>query len=290
MAGTDYIVVAVEEHPKTGGYHIHCYVDKGTAFIINDPRFFDFFDVHPNIKPVRKAPYKAYVYAIKDGSIIFEDGTPPEVPTHLAADDRWASILSSGTKEEFLETAEELAPRDFCLHFNSLLSCAEWKYRDNPGDYKTPEVTCYYEDYPILYEWVHRFINNPVTGRPTSLVIWGPTRIGKTLWARSLGKHAYFPGLFMLEGFNPKETQYAVFDDMLDGIKSIPNFKYWLGGQKEFVVGDKYMRKQRIEWNKPSILISNSDPRIGCCLNDVSWLEGNCIFLEITGSLIEPLN
>ena len=32
-----------------------------------------------------------------------------------------------------------------------------------------------------------------------SLVIFGGTRLGKTLWARSLGNHAYFGGLFSLD-------------------------------------------------------------------------------------------
>jgi len=94
----------------------------------------------------------------------------------------------------------------------------------------------------------------------------------------------------MLEGFNAKEAQYAIFDDMVDGINSIPNFKAWLGGQAEFIIGDKYMRKQRIEWSKLSILIGNTDPRNGCSDSNLDWLEANCVFFHVTGSLIEPLD
>lgn len=68
----------------------------------------------------------------------------------------------------------------------------------------------------------------------------------------------------MLEGFNATESQYAIFDGMEKGLKSIPNFKFWLGGEKEFVIGDKYMRKQRIMWGKPSIYLGNTDPRKDC--------------------------
>lgn len=30
----------------------------------------------------------------------------------------------------------------------------------------------------------------------------------------------------MLEGFNPEQAKYAIFDDMMHGLDSIPNYKY----------------------------------------------------------------
>lgn len=57
----------------------------------------------------------------------------------------------------------------------------------------------------------------------------------------------------MLEGVNATESQYAIFDGMEKGLKNIPNFKSWLVGEKVFVIEDKYMRKQRITWGKPSM-------------------------------------
>jgi Geminivirus rep protein central domain len=284
------ISISVEEHPKTGGHHIHVYLDSGkpTGLTINDPLFFDYCEHHPNIKGIQVTPHKAYRYCTKDGVIIFEEGEPPETPSKTSGDDKWSTIMAASTKEEFLKSAMEHAPRDTVLHFQSLQSFADWKYRDNPEDYSSCEMTCHCEEYPQLTEWVQTNLHSPVQGRPKSLIIWGPSLTGKTLWARSLGKHAYFPGLFMLEGFNADEVQYAVFDDLLNGIHTIPNFKFWLGGQREFVIGDKYMRKQRIKWGKPSILIGNNDPREGVSSQDKLWLEANCIFVEITGTLSEP--
>jgi len=168
--------------------------------------FFDFSNTHPNIKPIRLTPYKAYEYVLKDGNIIFHEGTPPKPPSKQNNDDKWHTIMSAQSKEEFLKVASELAPRETCLHFNSLMSYADWKYRDNLDEYSSCEITCHYDKYPQLTEWVQTYIRNPYNGRPKSLVMWGETLLGKTLWTRSLGKHACFPGLFMLEGFNPSEA------------------------------------------------------------------------------------
>ena len=49
--------------------------------------------------------------------------------------------------------------------------------------------------------------------RKKSLVLWGPTRMGKTLLARCFGKHSYFGGLFNLDQYD-KTAEYAVFDDL----------------------------------------------------------------------------
>lgn len=122
----------------------------------------------------------------------------------------WKTKVEAGSKEEFLKKAAEVAPLETALHFPALLSYAERKYRDTPEAYVFCEMTCQREQQPELMEWVQTYLRSPHQGRPKSLILWGPTLIGKTLWARSLGTHAYFPGLFMLEGFNATESQYAI--------------------------------------------------------------------------------
>ena len=116
-----------------------------------------------------------------------------------------------------------------------------------------------------------------------SLILWGPTRLGKTVWARSLGKHAYFGGLFSLDE-SLDDVDYAVFDDISGGLEYFPHYKFWLGCQSQFYATDKYRGKRLIHWGKPSIWLSNSDPRNDKNA-DVEWLQGNCVFLEI----VEPI-
>lgn len=116
------------------------------------------------------------------------------------------------------------------------------------------------------------------------MVLFGPTRLGKTLWARSLGNHAYFGGLFSLD--EPlDDVDYAVFDDMQGGLEFFHSYKFWLGAQKQFYATDKYKGKKLIDWGRPSIYLSNTNPL--CDKNaDVDWLVGNCEIVELESSLI----
>lgn len=112
--------------------------------------------------------------------------------------------------------------------------------------------------------------------------------MGKTLWARSLGKHAYFGGLFSLD--EPlDDVQYAVFDDISGGLEFFPHYKFWLGHQKEFYATDKYKGKRLIQWGKPAIWLSNNDPRLDKGA-DVHWLEGNCLFIELQETISHANN
>lgn len=120
-----------------------------------------------------------------------------------------------------------------------------------------------------------------------SLVIYGPSKIGKTLWARSLGSHLYFAGLFSgREVMNGLATaEYAVFDDMQGGIKFFHGWKNWLGCQSNFQVKVMYKDPQLIEWGRPSIWVANRDPRdemrddVRFTQGDIDWLEANCTFI-----------
>jgi len=117
--------------------------------------------------------------------------------------------------------------------------------------------------------------------------MYGETRLGKTVWARSLGKHIYFCGLYSYKTVkdNLAEAEYAVFDDLQGGIKFFHGFKNWLGAQQEFQIKGLYRDPELISWGRPSIWCSNTDPRLDMDYSDVTWLEGNCLFVEITTAL-----
>lgn len=102
--------------------------------------------------------------------------------------------------------------------------------------------------------------------------------MGKTLWARSLGKHAYFGGLFSLDE-SIEDVEYAVFDDMQGGLEFFHSYKFWLGNQFQFYATDKYKSKRLITWGKPAIWLSNTDPREDKGA-DIAWLEGNCTIVH----------
>jgi len=120
-------------------------------------------------------------------------------------------------------------------------------------------------------------------GRPISLVLYGESRTGKTLWARSLGPHIYNVGLVSGEEcMKASDVKYAVFDDIRGGIKFFPAFKEWLGGQATVCVKRLYRDPRLITWGKPSIWISNDDPRPHMDPADAAWLEANARFIEVS--------
>lgn len=118
------------------------------------------------------------------------------------------------------------------------------------------------------------------------MILYGDTRLGKTLWARSLGNHAYFGGLFSLDE-SIDGVDYAVFDDMQGGLEYFHSYKFWLGCQKQFYATDKYKGKKLIHWGRPAIYLSNSNP-LDDKNADVAWLLGNCEIVELTHSLLMP--
>jgi len=124
--------------------------------------------------------------------------------------------------------------------------------------------------------------------RGQSLCLWGPSRNGKTIWARAHGPHAYFGGLFSLE--EPIEgVSYAVFDDINGGLPFFPQYKWWLGHQKQFYATDKYKGKKLIYWGRPAIWVSNNDPREEHGA-DVDWLNKNVTFVYIDTPLTIEVN
>lgn len=105
------------------------------------------------------------------------------------------------------------------------------------------------------------------------------------MWARSLGTHAYFGGLFSLEEYeNDPHVKYAVFDDIQGGLEYFPAYKSWLGQQQEFYCTDRYRKKKHIQWARPCIWISNDDPFSNAKV-DTNWLEANCISVYVADPL-----
>lgn len=118
--------------------------------------------------------------------------------------------------------------------------------------------------------------------RPKSLILVGPSRYGKTEWARSLGAHWYFNGLFNMDEIHGS-VDYAVFDDV--NIEFfLGQYKGWFGAQKEFTLTDKYKGKRKLLWGKPIIWCCNESPMNSKGV-DSDWLEANTMVVYIANKL-----
>lgn len=132
----------------------------------------------------------------------------------------------------------------------------------------------------------HFFKYNVLGGRGKSLFLGGPTRTGKTAWARSLeGEHVYWNGLINADTWNEK-AKYIVIDDF--DWTYFPCKKQLIGCQHEFTLTDKYRKKRRISnWGKPCIFIFNPDmdPYQKMSASELEWIRGNSIRIDI----VKPL-
>lgn len=82
-----------------------------------------------------------------------------------------------------------------------------------------------------------------------------------------------------------EDADYAVFDDLIGGFEFFKNYKAWLGCQQEFTLSDKYKKKLKFTWGKPTILCTNDNPLTSPHV-DVDWLEGNCHIVYIEEPIV----
>nr|UBJ26247.1 replication-associated protein [Giant panda feces-associated gemycircularvirus] len=279
IIGTGAVYRLGRELHKDGQPHYHCFVQWSEPFSHADAAgLFTVGGCRPNIKrfsanPGRRWDYVGKYAGQKEGHTILGDQCErpggDKDDTERTQADIWGEIICSTSQDEFFEKLAALAPKQLGCNFGSLKLYAEWKYRPEAKVYETPEG--------IL-----------ICLRPKGLVLFGATRLGKTVWARSLGPHSYFGGLFNLDEYS-ESTDYAVFDDINGGLAYFPSYKQWLGGQFDFTVNDKYKHKRTVRFGKPSIYICNEDPREVWykpgTRPDFAWMEENCVFVEATETI-----
>jgi len=277
-------IIGRENH-SDGGIHLHAFVDFGREYSTRNPRQFDVAGCHPNVLPGKKTPEKMYDYATKDGDVVAGGLQRPDGSGVHDTGSKWHEIILAQTRDEFFDLCAAMDPRSLACSFPSLSKYADWRYRVDRGRYTTPEG---YEfdtgGFPELDDWVLSNLEGHQPGRRgKSLVLIGPSRLGKTMWARSLGNHAYFGGLYSLEE-DITDVDYAVFDDIQGGLEFFHAYKFWLGHQESFYATDKYKGKKLITWGKPAIWCSNTDPRADKGA-DADWLDANCTFVFIDSKL-----
>lgn len=93
-------------------------------------------------------------------------------------------------------------------------------------------------------------------GRHKSIYICGPTRTGKTSWARSLGIHNYYNSLVDFTTYDVN-AKYNIIDDI--PFKFTPNWKCFVGAQRDFTVNPKYGKRKMIRGGIPCIILVNPD-------------------------------
>lgn len=280
-----HYVIAQENH-EDGNKHAHAYLGLNKKLRVRGEDCLDLVyegvTYHGNYQCARK-PKDVIEYCKKDGDFI------SNINDHCKrkANEIYAEALAAPDAETFMAILSTEAPRDFVLNYERIEALAAKRFKPCIPAYSGRTLSDF-NNVPIqCIDWYQQNVANPQPERPRSLILYGPTRLGKTEWARALGKHVYFNGMFNLDLWD-SDAQYAVFDDL--DWKYFVNWKCWLGAQKDFSCTDKYRRKMNLSWGHPAIWLNNNDPlernedgtyKYGHSNADADWIRNNCTIVQV---------
>lgn len=193
---------------------------------------------------------QASEYCKKDGNF-FEHGRIHSVGKRSSA---YSGIADCKTFEEACLLVERESPRDWYIQGDKIRENLKRKFVPQYPEYVP--IFDVEEFYPPreLIDW----LNSWDTTRTPCLFLIGPTKLGKTAWARSIVQpHTYWKSMVNLDEFNP-ESKLLIFDDF--DWKYMPNPKGWLTQAGQCTVTDKYRHKKTIIVSMPAIYIANDLP------------------------------
>lgn len=280
-----YVKTSLEHHAD-GSEHIHALViyDKERQVrLSNNPETFDVEGHHPNVQ-IAQCPGSVDDYISKEDEAPLVMGEMPDDMKKKRARDgdgssEWATIVSSDTKDEFMAKVRSWKPRDYALNHEKLIFYANSVYKT-----KTNYVSPFSDDDFFLPRAIKTWLADEFTKteRAKCLCLIGPTRCGKTAWARSLGQHVFWRGLFSVTEWRD-EAKYLVLDDI--DWEFLPNKKQLLTAMGECILTDKYVKKTTLVNYKPAIYLCNTDPRDKWTTDESSYWGENMTFVTIKGPL-----
>lgn len=125
-------------------------------------------------------------------------------------------------------------------------------------------------------------------------MVVGPTRLGKTDWARTLGRHIYMCNTFNLSKWD-NEAEYLIIDDIHFCSMAEYGRKALWGAQREITLVDKWHKKKVVQWGRPLIFLCNDgedfrymeDKRGKPVLRnaEMEWYKDNCVIVEVRNKL-----
>lgn len=170
-------------------------------------------------------------------------------------DDVYLNASANATSQaEYISMCSAGDPSGVAKSFNSIKKHAEYLFpTDEFKQYTAPKsVTCAWSLTDQLKDWLKNEFTK--SDRPKCLVLVGASRLGKTAWARSLGRHMYWRGMTNVTCWDER-AKYIIFDDI--EWKFIPQKKSLLTCMGDATVTDKYKGKKDIVVDKVAIVLLN---------------------------------
>ena len=164
---------------------------------------------HPNIKCVKAGKgnlIHVFNYVGKDGDT-HGDLSIGDLNPRSKQNEIFGGALTKESFDDFIATLKEEAPCDIIMGFNNIKAAREFFFQPNEElDIRSDKI---FQDDKLpeeLVQWWNTYINNPnPPDHPKTLILVGPSRLGKTQWARSLGNMCYWNNMIDLDLLSIKD-------------------------------------------------------------------------------------
>nr|QHU79563.1 replication associated protein [Opuntia virus 1] len=269
-----------EEHHQDGSPHLHVLIQFEGKFQTQNKRFFDLrhpnssIQFHPNIQAAKSSSdVKSYM----EKERCFLDYGEFQIDPRSArggrqsSNESYAKALNASSKDEALKIIKEEQPQHYVLMYHNINANLDRIFE--PPTKKFEKLYSSFKITDDMEQWVGEtfefdvtspagpFINKIIGDRPMSLIVEGPSRTGKTAWARSLGDHNYLCGHL---DFNSKcfsnSAMYNVIDDVTPHYLKLKHWKELIGAQRDWQSNCKYGKPVQIKGGIPSIVLCNPGP------------------------------
>ncbi|CAL5397523.1 unnamed protein product [Camellia sinensis] len=240
----NYVRVAHELH-EDGEPHLHALVQFSYRFQTQDERFFDVTHdrtnrhFHPNIQGANNhQAVLEYIFKYEDYTEWGEFREKGRCANQNNKENIYHDALVVGSKDEALAMVRNGDPKCYWLNYDKLSS--------------NYDRISFKPSLPYVHQNIRDEAQRP--HRPKSIIIEGPSRIGKTCWARSLGPHNYYSGHIDLRDHND-DVFYNVIDDVAP--QFLKHWREFIGAQREWISNCKYVRPRKINDGILTIILCN---------------------------------
>ncbi|XP_039138816.1 uncharacterized protein LOC120276149 [Dioscorea cayenensis subsp. rotundata] len=232
----------------------------------------NYYGIQP-CKPLRivHVGYTYWLYNEKCGDYvnwgIFQEDSRLSRNGRQPLTDVYDNALNSGSIEEALKIIRRNDPRIFTLQYHNLRHNYERIFYKHLDPYRLFWAYSSFNITRLMNDWIqHNFLINAVARpeenivilkedciKPISLIIEGPSYIGKTAWAHSLGNHNYICGhLNFNQATFHQDVLYNVIDDVSPVYLCIKHWRELIGAQRDWQTNRKYEKPIRIKDEYPN--------------------------------------
>lgn len=282
----DKILVA-QEHHEDGGLHIHALIIFKSKINIRNERYFDFESYHPNIQGCRSVK-KTIEYITKTdtepiSNFNWKERDDPEAAVKFILEQVEQGVNQDEILVECIKSNPSLLKS--ASNIGYFITRASRGIRMQMPIYELSSFSLSITDYHRIKEWGDNIRTMDRGQRTTARSMWfmGPSRLGKTCLARSIGPHWYCGHNWNLAKICDEEGVYGVLDDIEEDWL-LKNMKALIGCQRDVSLHDKFWRKKEFKLGYPVIICTNNPPTVSN--EQANWLRSNVDFYFINHSIL----